>query len=233
MQAFCREAGDMNRRARTVLSTALVAVLLAGTAIGGARAQTAPKYGENLVVNGDAEAELGAPDYNKIVKPSSWTTTGEFTVVRYGASGGFPDATTPGPAERGKSLFEGGNTPKSTASQTVSLAPFAADIDAGLVTYTFSAYIGGYSSQADNAVVSVQYLDTRDAAVGGAELGPVTPADRQSKTSLLARTKSGPVPKGTRKAVVSIVITRAEGKYNDGSVDNITLVLAKSQSPSP
>jgi hypothetical protein len=29
--------------------------------------------------------------------PTGWTTTGEFTAVQYGASGGFPDKTSPGP----------------------------------------------------------------------------------------------------------------------------------------
>ena len=214
--------------ARALFIVGALVMLAAGPlANSAASAQTSAKYGENLIVNGDAEAELGAPDYNTLVKPSGWVTTGEFTVVRYGASGGFPDAASPGPPDRGKSLFEGGNTPRSTATQTVALTPFGADIDAGSVTYAFSAWIGGYTSQGDNAVVSIRFTDARDAALGGVDLGPVTPVERQSKSGLLARSQTGPVPKGARKAVVSIVITRVEGKYNDGSVDNVTLVLTK------
>jgi hypothetical protein len=52
------------------------------------------------------------------------------------------------------------------------------------------------------------------------------PADRGGKSGLIFHTQTGTVPKGARKAVVTIVITRLEGKYNDGSVDNVALVLA-------
>jgi hypothetical protein len=211
---------------RLLLSVVVAMLAFAPWAASIAPAQTAPKYGENLVVNGDAEAELGAPDNYKIVKPSGWTTTGEFTSVRYGASGGFPDGVTPGPPDRGKSLFEGGNTPKSTAAQTIALAPFAADIDAGTVTFTFSAWYGGYTSQADNVALAVRFTDAKDNALGGADLSPGMPADRGGKSGLVLRVQTGSVPKGARKAVVSVVITRLEGKYNDGSVDNITLVLS-------
>ena len=98
-------------------------------------------YGTNLVVNGNAEAGPGAPSNSGVMKPPGWTTTGEFTAVKYGASGGFPDMTSPGPSDRGANFFAGGNVPVSTATQTISLAAGAADIDKGTVTYVFSAWL--------------------------------------------------------------------------------------------
>jgi hypothetical protein len=193
-----------------------------------ARADAPPPatYGTNLVVNGDAETDVGAPDNDHIVKPTGWATTGQFTAVQYGASGGFPDKSSAGPDNRGLNLFEGGNVPKSTAQQTIALGALSADIDAGTVSYNFSAWIGGWENQGDYAVVSVQFRNTSGATLATSTLGPVTPAQRPG-TSLVQRSHSGAVPKGTRSAVVSIVITRLVGTYNDGSVDNIALVLNK------
>ena len=216
----------MNEPMRT-LSLLAVTVLLAGTPIiARADAPPAATYGTNLVINGDAESELGAADSGIVVKPTGWETTGQFTAVQYGASGGIPDLKTPGPENRGKSLFEGGNVPKSTAQQTIALGALSADIDAGTVSYNFSAWIGGWENQGDYAVVSVQFRNTSGATLATSTLGPVTPAQRPG-TSLVQRSHSGAVPKGTRSAVVSIVITRLVGTYNDGSVDNIALVLNK------
>ena len=192
-----------------------------------AGAQTMPAYGVNLVVNGDAEADKGAPSNNEVVKPKGWTTTGQFTALQYGASGGFPDLKSPGPNDRGLNLFEGGNVAKSSATQTIDLAPYTADIDAGSVRYAFSAWIGGFSSQEDNATVSVLFLATGGSSLGSVKLGPVTAKQRNSTTGLLQQQQPGSVPKGTRKAVVTIEITRTEGTYNDGSVDNVSLVFTK------
>jgi hypothetical protein len=184
-------------------------------------------YGTNLVLNGDAEAGPGAPDSSKIVDPVDWSTSGQFTAVQYGASGGFPDKTDPGPADRGKNLFEGGNVAKSTAQQTVSFAPARADIDSGNVKYTLSAWIGGYSTQEDSATVMLTFRDAKGASLGSTTLGPVSAAQRNSKTGLLLRSHSDTVPKGAVEGLVTITITRATGTYNDGSVDDVSLVLTK------
>ena len=177
------------------------------------------------MINGDAESELGAPDNNAVVKPTGWETTGQFTAVQYGASGGFPDLKTPGPDNRGKSLFEGGNVAKSTAQQTIALGALSTGIDAGTVTYNFSAWIGGWQSQGDNGVVSVQFRDAAGATLATSALGPVTPSQRNTTTSLIKGSRLGKVPKGTRSALISIVISRVTGTYNDGSVDDVALVL--------
>ncbi len=218
----------MNARARFLsLTLSLATAAVTGIGTPTVQAQGVAKYGVNLVVNGDAEAELGAPNSGTIVKPSGWKTTGQFTAVRYGASGGFPDATSPGPPNRGKSDFEGGNVPKSTASQTISLQAYAAAIDSGSVGWNLSAWLGGFSNQGDNAVVSAAFKDAAGKTISIVSLGPVTQAERKGVTGLLGVARIGDVPKGTRSAVVSILITRLDGLYNDGAVDNVSLVLTK------
>jgi hypothetical protein len=184
-------------------------------------------YGSNLVVNGDAEASAGASDNTEVVTPPGWHTTGQFTAVKYGASGGFPDASSPGPPDRGLNLFEGGNTATSTAAQTIALNAYSADIDTGKVRYAVSAWIGGYAGQEDNAIVTVSFYGATNAPLGVVKLGPVNATQRGGTTGLLQRAKSGSIARGVRKAVARIVITRLQGTYNDGAVDNIELVLAK------
>jgi hypothetical protein len=212
---------------KSAIAGAAIAMALAGTTFASGARADAGIYGKNLVLNGDAEAGAGAPSSDKIVVPADWSTTGQFTAVQYGASGGFPDATSPSPKDRGKNLFEGGNAASSTAAQTIALDPAAADIAAGRVRYTFSAWIGGYGSQGDSATVTVTFKSASGASLGAATLGPVSPAQRKGATGLIATTHSDTVPKGAVSALVTIAITRAEGTYNDGSVDDVSLVLTK------
>jgi hypothetical protein len=218
----------MTLQTRATLTAAAVAMLSIGVlATAAVQAQAAATYGVNLVVNGGAEADVGAPDASHVVKPTGWITTGQFTPVQYGAPGGFPDKTSPGPSDRGKNDFEGGNAPQSTAKQTISLASEAADIRTGAVHYVLSAWLGGYASQDDNAIVTLSFRDAHGASLGTVSLGPVTPAQRSSVTGLLRRANSGVVPKGASAAVVTIVLTRVDGEYNDGAADDVSLVLKK------
>src|ERR1700737_4389828 len=107
-----------------------------------------PIYGRNLIVNGDAEAGVGLPGTGTV---PGWTVSGHFISVRYGFDV-YPSRTDPGPASRGANLFSGGTSaPLSSAVQDVRVASAAPAIDAGRVFYNFSAFIGGWSGQADYA----------------------------------------------------------------------------------
>ena len=205
---------------------ALAVALALGAPGAGSAQPAAPNLGQELIVNGDAEADVGAPSNNQIVKPTGWRTTGEFTVVQYGASGGFPDAKSPGPPNKGRNFFSGGNVALSTATQTIHLLPYTAAIAAGGVKYRFSGWLGGFENQADFATANVTFRDATGAPLpGAATLGPVTPAERKTQTGSLYREATGVVPARARSAEVSIVITRREGTYNDGEVDNLSLKL--------
>ncbi len=201
-----------------------VMLLLATTAAVYAPTAAASQFGRNLVRNGNAEANTGAASDTQIVRPADWRTTGQFTAVQYGIPGGFPDENSPGPPNRGRNDFEGGNAPRSTATQSISLLESAAAIRLG-ARYTFSAWLGGWENQDDHATATVTFLSAHGDSVGSVKLGPVTPQERHNVTGLLYQSQSGVVPKDATRADVTIVITRYEGTYNDGSADNVSLML--------
>ncbi len=178
-----------------------------------------------MLQNPGAETGAGGTGSQTIVPPPDWAVTGEFTALKYEAEGGFPSVANSKSIEGAVNFFAGGNSEISTASQTVSVAADAAEIDAGHEPATLSGDLGGFSSQGDNAVVTATYLSAANAALGSLTIGPVTPAERKNETALLARTATGTVPAGTRSIQVLITSTRLEGEYNDGYADNISLTL--------
>lgn len=210
-------------------SLTILALLAAGPLA--ARSSTLPVG--NLVQNPGGEADVGANDANTTVVPQGWSTTGTFTAVRYGA----PDFLTTAFAAQiggGNTFFSGGkNAPVSTATQTIDVSAAAADIGAGGVQAKLSAYLGGYTSQRDAGMVDATFLSATDAALGTVRVGPVGPADRQSKTTLVQRSATTQVPKGTTKIRVVLTSTRADGTYNDGYFDNISLELGAASPPPP
>jgi hypothetical protein len=220
---------------RTALVAAFALALVAPTgALAAHTSSRAVTPLPNLIVNGDAEQ--GTPDVSgSIVATPSWTTTaGQFTEVLYG--GDFPSTDTATKIAGGKNFFAGGPGPDngiSTASQIVSVASYATAIDAGTEPVTLSALIGGYASQNDNATVVATFLDAGNAPVGAAlSVGPVDAAARQNQTTLLPETNAATVPAGTRSINVVVTLTRTDGSYDDGYVDNIDLTLGATTTPS-
>ncbi|MEY2512083.1 MAG: hypothetical protein QOE26_2846 [Verrucomicrobiota bacterium] len=183
-------------------------------------------YGRNLVVNGDADALAGSPTGATIGIPS-WGVAGAFTAVPYNSAGGFPNlATDMVPANHGYGFFAGGNASGSAATQIISVLAVGSQIDTGKVAYTFSADLGGFSTDGDNATVSLSFRDGSGMAIGpDVLLGPVTPANRGNKTGFLPRSANGSVPAGTRNLRVVVTMIRSNGNANDGYADNISVVL--------
>jgi hypothetical protein len=187
---------------------------------------SASVFGSNIIVNGDAEAAAGAPNDSSTVATPGFVVVGAFTPVVYNAPGGFPVTGDPGVAAGGANFFSGGpSNGSSSASQVIDLSSGASTIDLGGVGFDLSAYLGGFASQNDNAVLTISFLDAVSAVLGGAALGPVTAADRGSQTGLLFRSTSGFVPIGARSVNVNLQMTRTEGSYNDGYADNLSLIL--------
>jgi hypothetical protein len=185
---------------------------------------SAASYGVNLIVNGNAEAgpasTTGAPE-----AAPPWTVSSAFTVVPYGAPG-FPTSSQ-GPPDGMNQFFAGGNAASSTATQDIDVSANAADIDAGKVVCDFSAWLGGFTDQEDNAVMTVIFNAANLTQISNAAIGPVTAADRSSQTKLLLRFSSVVVPANTRSIRVSLAMQRvfAGGTFNDGYADNLSVVL--------
>ena len=195
------------------IATATIAALLVAGPLA-AKPSTLPAG--NLIQNPGGEADQGANDSSTVVPPQGWATTGTFTSVKYGA----PDFLTTafaGQIGGGTNFMSGGkNAPVSTATQTIDVSGASTEIDAGGVQAKLSAYLGGYTSQKDAGMADATFLSATDSQLGTARVGPVTPADRQSKTTLVLRSTTASVPKGTTKIKVVLTSTRADGTYNDG-----------------
>ena len=185
-------------------------------------------YGKNLIVNPGAEdGPSDSTGDQPVSKIPGWTKNGDFDVVPYGANG-VAGTTDPGPANRGKNMFTGGpDTPNTSASQIIDVSSGSSDIKSGSVSYTLSGYLGGFSSQEDNAVLVVQFEDSTGKVLATAQVGPVKAADRQNATGLLQRKTTGKVPPETVKLVVTLRMTRTDGEYNDGYADELSLILQK------
>ena len=131
--------------ARFVLISSLFAVAFFWAP---ARLSATFTLGTSVIVNGGAESDAGANNYSTIVPPSDgWVSTGNFTVVRYGASGGFPTTGSPVPFSRGGNFFAGGPTNESSsARQFIDLTNGASIIDGGLALSISGAFSGASST---------------------------------------------------------------------------------------
>lgn len=202
-----------------------IAIACAAGVLVFAPAATAVVPQGNLVQNAGAEAGQGATDSVSQPPVPGWQVTGTFTAVQYGTSG-FPAVADGSRVGGDKNFFAGGpSAPTSTASQTIDVSGAAPEIDGGNLGFTLSAFIGGFSTQGDNASVGAIFLDGSGTALAGHTIGPVTPAQRQNQTILLPQSTSGTVPSGTRTIQILITATRTDGQYNDGYADNVDLTL--------
>ena len=170
-------------------------------------------------------------DSRAVGRQSPLPMFGRNLVYNGDAEAGSP-ADTPGPADRGRAFFFGGNAGESRIEQRIDLAAARAEIDAGSVAYRLSGWLGGFGNQRDVAWVELRFLDERGGAIGCAELRAVTLDERQrafggeSPTGFLERSADGRVPAGACVAEVTLRFERSEG-ICDGYADGISLVLLR------
>jgi hypothetical protein len=195
-------------------------------------AVAATYFGTNLIVNPDAESGSPSPDGLISVDAPGWSRNGTgATVLKWAAaSGNDPAYTDPGPAVRGVSLFVGGsNVAASEYTQSMNLAAIARMIDMHAVDFHLAGYLGGWTSQDDNAKLSVRFLNASSATIDSTLIGPVLAIDRGNATALLYRSTTGTLPVGTRSVVFTLWFTRVSGSYNDGYADSLGFTLSTNQ----
>lgn len=216
--------GDGNADLATANSSANTASVLLG---GGADPDP-----ENLIVNPGAEGSGAAGIRTGTSTLPGWTrTTTQPVAVRY-ATPGAPLMTDAARWNGGVNLFMGGATTGGTATQNVDVSGDASSIDAGLASATLSGLIGGRTTQADTAQVSLTYLDGAGTPVGSAlAIGPVTPADRHNQDVLLRREAAGAIPAGTRAIRVTMTFVRLSGTNADGMADDLSLHVSAPAPP--
>lgn len=181
-------------------------------------AQAAINYGQNLIVNGDAEAGL-----------SGWTGYSDYNMVQsvdYGNNWVLP--TQPGPVDRGTKMFAGFGQ-YAVGVQTLDLGvPTAQN-----TSYSLSGWLGGWADQGDNALFYVQFLDAANNEIGNAGIGPVTPEDRDNQTGLYYRESVGIMPAGTSRLSFWLSMERLVSGDNDGYADNLSFIARETVSPVP
>ena len=109
--------------------------------------------------------------------------------------------------------------------QDIDLSALSGAIDAGGVTYDFSAWLGGYDQQDDRADAGLEFLDENGGPLSTVTLTGPDASERLGSTGLMERQNTGVVPVGSRTARVHIVGITSYG-YNDGYADNVSLVLS-------
>lgn len=218
-----------DRRSLLSLGGAVAAASLVAVVVTiGASAYTAAA--PNLLKNGGADLGPGVDDASGIVETiPNWTRVGSFTVVTYGAAGGFPDASISQKIGGKVNFFAGGPAnPKSSVTQVVDVSRFKGAIDAGKRRATLSGSLGGFASQDDSLTVRAAFVSAEGKLLGALKIGPVSAAQRKGLTALIKKSATKPVPKKTRSIQVRLNAARTSGSYNDGYADNLSLTLASS-----
>jgi hypothetical protein len=181
-----------------------------------APAHAAATLGQNLIVNGDAEAGT-----------AGWTGFDgydTFQSVDYGNNWVKP--TQPGPADRGLKMFAGVGA-QSAGFQTLALG----DLGTQPLQYELSGWLGGWLEQQDNALLYVSFLDITGHEIGFAAIGPVMPGDRDNQTGLFYRESAGLLPAGVSQVMFSLSVERLSGGDSDGYADNLSFVLTAAPVP--
>ncbi|GAB2714831.1 alkaline phosphatase family protein [Kitasatospora kifunensis] len=175
----------------------------------------------NLIVNGDAEAGYCTTDWTAATTMPGWTVlSGSPDVICYSA-GSFGHPSSPAP---GTAFFAPGNQGDGAMTQSVDVSGAAGAIDGGSVSYNLSGWLGGWTTYAGYAQVSLQFHDGSGRQLGStAELPTVSAADRGNATSFLARSSTGAVPAGTRSIQVEVQFLQSSGE--SGYLDNLSLTL--------
>ena len=140
--------------------------------------------------------------------------------------GGRPKLNSPeGPANRNLSFFSG-SASVASASQSIDVSDGDQLIGDNDATFTLEGFLGGFANQDDSGVVIATFLDAPGGTtLGTAQIGPVSATDRSDITGLVFRSVAGAVPFGTRSIEVKAKLQRSDGTRNDGTLDNLSLVL--------
>jgi sugar lactone lactonase YvrE len=201
--------------------------------------QVTPALNTNLIANPGAEdvtplTSLGAPSTDTANVADCWTA-GNATqaapapVVEVNSYASYATASSdPG---KGQNFFWGG-TQSGTASVTDNATQLISlgSLNVAGQPFALSGYLGGFTTQSDNASVTATFEDVNGATLGSAAIGPVTASQRGSVTSLVHQAWYGTMPAGT--AQVLITLTQAgTGTTLDGSADDLNLTIGSSAVP--
>ncbi len=196
---------------------------LDGRALGIApTAQPVAALDTNLVFNGDGELERGmTPGYDASVP--GWVDNGSMTTWIYNIPT-YLQQTDPGPNERGGNYFGGGSS-DSSMHQNIDLSGISAEVATGGLTFSLTAYLGGYADQNDRMELLIEFFDANGSSLLSGGIGPIYAEDRDNTTGIFLYGEIGAVPDDS--AWVKLTLNAyLEYGYNDAYADNISLVIS-------
>ena len=199
--------------------------------------QVTPALDANLIENGGAEdwtaaTALGAPLGDDQTVADCWTSSSPLNAP----DGTQESRTSTYPGATGSRVFYGGTNPSTVlipgVSTTGTQSVDVSSLDADGQPFKLSGSLGGYSTQADYATVTVQFKAADGTVLSSASIGPVTAAQRNNISSLVPQAWYGKVPAGTGKILVTVAtVGVSSGANSDGTADNLGLTIGQSASP--
>ncbi|MEV4558099.1 RICIN domain-containing protein [Kitasatospora sp. NPDC049285] len=201
------------------------AALAATAVIVGLPATAHATTSANLLLNGDAETSQCSPGgWEETTVPAWQITLADPVINCYGVPIGAATGT-PGSPTKGGAYFQGGARGTSRMTQSTDVSSAAAAIDAGGVHSTLSGWLGGLTTSADAATVTLTYRNASGATLGTSAIGPVTAADRANTTKFLQRTATASLPAGTRSVLTTVDLTLTSGQNSGAMADDLSLTL--------
>ena len=185
------------------------------------QAGSSPALGKNLVVNPAAELGPNAALPAAALYVPGWSTTQiAGSVAPYGGTG-FISTQSPGPADRGTSLFVGW-VDGADLYQDIDVSAAATAIDSGQVTYVVSGWLGG-SSGSSAASLTYLFFDWT-----GKQLTPTAQLTSGAFAgySLIEKEHTGMLPSGTRRVRIDVSFPSS-----DSLADDIGFTLSASGAP--
>jgi len=191
----------------------------------------------NLVQNSGGEAGAGQTSTSNAGAVSfipagwEWSTVPDkeagFVAARYGSHPYFPSKAVAAQIGGGKNfLWAGYPLQRSTATQTVDVSAYAAEIDTGGVKACLSGYLGSLRKNPDSSIqLALELLSANGATLGRVTVPGVRGATL-AETTLLRRAAERAVPASTRQLRVLLVGQRpVSGGAIYGYADNVSVAL--------
>ncbi|MBI4851813.1 MAG: hypothetical protein HY819_08465 [Acidobacteria bacterium] len=182
-----------------------------------------PLFGKNLIINGGAEAGEAA-----------WRGEG-FESARYGSFGGEWDIGVAGAPNGGDSYFrltasEGKESV--LAKHVIDLTRLAEFLDKTAIDYTLSGYIGGSPTKEEKFATTsliISFLDMDKKLLGSSSLEvkeTELPKAEVGSSSMILRTKTDKMPKGTRVIEITLKVKNAcLNCLSIGYAENLSLIF--------
>jgi uncharacterized protein (TIGR03437 family) len=179
-----------------------------------------PIFGANLVVNGDFE--LPGNIGSNPTQPLGWNGHQNCRLMAYTAdiirNGLTPD-------DRGQQHLVFPSSDKEPTSQRIDVTLGKDRIDAGGVSYNFSAWLGAEGNQPSGTSAKAEFFDSGNRLLGTSQIiGPVTMEDRGKKAGMLKRSTEGAVPPGARSIVITLIFPSGVA-FGAPQADNVAFAL--------